>query len=71
MKIILFFTYGISLLNWKNTGLLNREIKFYEELYNKYNVSAIFVTFGDSKDLTILKNKEFIDKFIKLIDDFN
>ena len=61
MKIILFFTYGISLLSWKNTGLLNREIKFYEELYNKYNVSAIFVTFGDSKDLTILKNKEFIE----------
>ncbi len=60
MKIILFFTYGISLLNWKNTGLLNREIKFYEELYEKYGVSTIFITFGDSEDLNILKNKDFI-----------
>jgi len=60
MKIILFFTYGISLLNWKNTGLLNREIKFYEKLYEKYGVSTIFVTFGDSADLKILKNKDFI-----------
>ena len=43
MKIILFFTYGISLLDWKNTGLLNREVKFYEELNKKYNISVTFV----------------------------
>tara|TARA_A100001011_G_scaffold400791_1_gene518886 strand:+ start:9435 stop:10556 length:1122 start_codon:yes stop_codon:yes gene_type:complete len=80
MKIILFFTYGISLFDWKNTGLLNREVKFYEELYKKYNISVTFVTFGDNTDLKIVENKEFIkvvplyslikydnNKFIRLI----
>jgi len=61
MKIILFFTYGISLLDWKNTGLLNREVKFYEELNKKYNISVTFVTFGDDTDLKIIENKKFIE----------
>lgn len=61
MKIILFFTYGISLLDWKNTGLITRELKFYEKLYEKYGISTILLTYGDSVDIEIVKNKDFIE----------
>jgi glycosyltransferase involved in cell wall biosynthesis len=61
MKIILFFTYGISLLDWKNTGLITRELKFYEKLYEKYGISTILLTYGDSLDIEIVKNKDFIE----------
>tara|TARA_B110000444_G_scaffold151054_1_gene141340 strand:- start:5235 stop:6356 length:1122 start_codon:yes stop_codon:yes gene_type:complete len=61
MKIILFFTYGISLSDWKNTGLLARELKFYEKLYEKFGVSTILLTYGDTKDYEIIENKEFIE----------
>ena len=60
MNIILFFTYGISLLDWKNTGLLDRELKFYEKLNQKYAISTTLITYGDSKDLNIIKEKDYI-----------
>ena len=61
MKIILFFTYGISLLDWENTGLLDRELKFYEKLYEKFGISTVLLTYGDSEDIEIIKNKNFIE----------
>jgi len=61
MKIILFFTYGISLSDWENTGLLDRELKFYEKLYEKFGISTVLLTYGDSEDIEIIKNKNFIE----------
>tara|TARA_Y100000389_G_scaffold56525_1_gene52439 strand:- start:1791 stop:2930 length:1140 start_codon:yes stop_codon:yes gene_type:complete len=61
MKIILFFTYGISLLDWKNTGLLDRELKFYEKMYDKFGISTVLLTYGDAKDIEIIQNKDFIE----------
>ena len=54
MKVIIFFTYGISLSDWNNTGLLEREVKLYNYLYKTYGVKFVFVTFGDESDLNIL-----------------
>ena len=61
MNIILIFTYGISLKNWKESGLLSREIKLYDELNKKYQIKFTFLTFGDSEDKFILDNYKFID----------
>ena len=54
MNIILFFTYGISLKDWENSGLLDREIEFYREQNKINNISFTFVTYGDDKDLEVL-----------------
>ena len=61
MNIILIFTYGISLKNWKESGLLSREIKLYDELNKKYQIKFTFLTFGGSEDKYILDNYKFID----------
>ncbi|MAW09537.1 MAG: hypothetical protein CMC23_05405 [Flavobacteriaceae bacterium] len=60
MRVILFFTYGISLFEWKSSGLLEREIYFYKYLNDKFKVKFTFITFGESEDKTIL-NYPFID----------
>ena len=83
MKVILFFTYGISLKDWEKSGLLSREIKFYESLYKKYNIKFLFITYGDENDKNILVDKEFIqilplysifkenkNKYIKILKSF-
>ena len=61
MKVILFFTYGISLKDWEKSGLLGRELKFYESLYEKYNIKFLFITYGDENDKNILVDKDFIE----------
>lgn len=49
MKLILFFTYGVSLKTWAETGLLDREILLYKRLIKK-GVKVSFITYGDSSD---------------------
>ena len=49
-KIILFFTYGVSLKTWAETGLLQREIRLYQELILRFGVQVQFITYGDSSD---------------------
>lgn len=61
MNIILIFTYGISLKNWKESGLLNREIALYKELNKKYGFKFTFFTYGDSEDIKIVKEFDFIN----------
>ncbi len=56
MNIYLFFTYGTSLYDWEKTGLLSREISIYQEIAKKQGVKFTFVTYGNDKDLTILKD---------------
>ena len=60
MNIILIFTYGISLKNWKETGLLSRELALYKELNKKYGVKFTFFTYGNSEDIDIAKEFSFI-----------
>ena len=49
-QITLFFTYGVSLKKWAESGLLKREIQLYRELNKLYNVNIQFITYGDSSD---------------------
>tara|TARA_B100001996_G_scaffold140942_1_gene107166 strand:- start:2830 stop:3960 length:1131 start_codon:yes stop_codon:yes gene_type:complete len=51
MKVIILFTYGISLKDWKSSGLLEREIKIYNYLSEKFGFQFKFITFGDESDL--------------------
>ncbi len=61
MRVILFFTYGISLLQWKESGLLDREIKLYKKLNKDYGLSFTFVTYGDKTDFGILDELPYIN----------
>jgi glycosyltransferase involved in cell wall biosynthesis len=47
--IALFFTYKTSLLDWEETGLLEREVRLYQE-FLKRGVHTTFVTYGDRSD---------------------
>ena len=49
-KITLFFTYGVSLKTWAETGLLQREIKLYQELILRFGMQVQFITYGDATD---------------------
>lgn len=50
MRVILFFSYGVSLKDWKSSGLFEREVKFYKYIQSKKNISVTFVTYGDESD---------------------
>ena len=49
MKIVLFFTYNVSLSRWAESGLLDREILLYKSL-SKKGVDVLFITYGGSED---------------------
>ncbi len=70
MNIYLFFTYGTSLSDWENTGLLNREIKLYQDIAKKNNYKITFITYGDEQDNKIINKLSNLDcipiyKYIK------
>ncbi len=48
-SLVLFFTYGISLKIWHETGLLDREIILYKKLMEK-GIKVSFITYGDASD---------------------
>ena len=50
MNIILLFTYGVSLNDWEDTGILQRELSYYHYLREKYNINITFLTFGNAED---------------------
>ena len=52
MRVVLFFTYGISLKDWKENGLFDREVLIYQKLIQEYGVNFTFVTYGNEQDLT-------------------
>jgi len=54
-RLVLFFTRGVSLQTWDQTGMLDREIALYKE-YLKHGWMVSFITYGDKKDLQY-KNK--------------
>lgn len=52
MKISVFFTYGYSIREWEKTGILQRELLFYN-LLKPYGVETNFVTYGSPSQETI------------------
>ena len=55
MHIVVFFTFDISLKNWQELGILNREVLLYKKLREKEH-KVTFITFGNNEDLNILNN---------------
>ena len=49
MQIILFFTSGVSLKTWADSGLIGRETRIYQELIKK-GFKVCFLTYGDNHD---------------------
>jgi glycosyltransferase involved in cell wall biosynthesis len=49
MRVVLFFTFGVSLESWSKHGLFPREIRLYQELV-KRGVEVVLVTYGDESD---------------------
>ncbi len=49
MKLLLFFSYGVSLKDWAESGLIDREIQLYKKL-EEMGVEVTFVTYGDKSD---------------------
>ena len=50
MNIILIFTYNVSLRQWDENNLLDREILLYKNLIEKYGLKFTFITFGNEED---------------------
>ena len=71
MKLVLFFTRGVSLRTWDNDGIFDREVAIYQMLQNK-GINISFVTYGSSSDfdymdripgINILCNRWKLPKF--------
>ena len=56
MNVILVFTFGVSLKDWFESGLLSREIRIYEEILQKEDIQFSFITFGDETDCKFINN---------------
>lgn len=67
MNIVVFLTHNLSLFDWKQIGVLNRELSLYQKLTEK-NCKFKIITYGDSKDKKIknYKNIEIFPIFQKL-----
>jgi glycosyltransferase involved in cell wall biosynthesis len=51
LRLVLFFTRGVSLKTWDNIGMFEREVALYRRL-QEHGVQVSFVTYGDAPDLT-------------------
>lgn len=50
LRLVLFFTEGVSLREWDAIGMLGREVALYERLAAR-GVDVTLVTYGDARDL--------------------
>ncbi len=50
LSMVLFFTRGVSLREWDDTGLFEREVALYRRLQS-FGVKVTFITYGDGSDL--------------------
>ncbi len=57
MNIILIFTYGVSLKDWNETGILKRELEIYNKMIDLYGVKFTFITYGNKDDISLLNNR--------------
>ena len=54
MKILYIFTFDYSLKTWKNSGILDRELEYFNELKN--NIDITLITYGDASDEKFAEN---------------
>ena len=60
MNVLVFLTFGVSLKNWKDSGIINRELKIYKKLKADHNVNFIFVSYGDLEDVSLVNDFDVI-----------
>jgi glycosyltransferase involved in cell wall biosynthesis len=60
MNIVVFLTFGVSIKDWKESGLLQREILLYQQISSTSNINYTFITFGDSEDEKYLNGHKII-----------
>jgi len=70
MNILVILTFNTSFVDWKKSGLIDRELEIYKKLQNEYRLNFTFLTFGDHNDENIsIPNFEFniipLFKYIK------
>ncbi len=63
MNINLIFTYGVSLKDWKMSGILDRELETYRRMITHNGSQINLITFGDIEDEHILLNEKNIKIF--------
>tara|TARA_B100000575_G_C23143738_1_gene666806 strand:- start:8623 stop:9768 length:1146 start_codon:yes stop_codon:yes gene_type:complete len=51
IKVTLFFSYGVSIKVWHESGFLSRELSYYKDLIDQRNIEIQFLTYGDETDL--------------------
>lgn len=81
MNVLLLFSYGISLKDWHNLGVLSREIVLYKRLSRK-RIHFSFLTYGTKEDFkhkhllenidiypieNLVKSKFFLLRFLKSV----
>jgi len=63
MNINLIFTYGVSLNDWKKSGILDRELEIYRRMIANNGSVINLITFGDDDDEHILLDEENFNIF--------
>ena len=54
LRLVVFLTAGVSLRNWRDWGILERELALYRELH-RAGITTCFVSYGGSEDARILR----------------
>jgi glycosyltransferase involved in cell wall biosynthesis len=79
LKLLLTFTFNVSLEHWKNNGTLHRELSLYSKLFKDHGVTTTLLTYGDKTDAKILGpeynfvtvlpmfDKKVTNKFLRMI----
>ena len=57
----MFFSFEVSLGDWNEAGIIDRETQLYEELIRRYAVTVRFMTYGDKGDRNWLRKIEGIE----------
>ena len=50
MKLLLLFSFDVSLKTWKIAGLCERELGYYQKLNKEYGVQVDLLTYGIADD---------------------
>jgi len=56
VNLIVFLTWDYSLKTWAESGTLDRELRLFKKLVDRYNASITFFTYGNDSDISYIKN---------------
>lgn len=67
IDVLYIFSFRSTLSSWKNSGFMDREIRFFQEVSRNLNVTFYLLTYGSNEDLEIFKgtNIKIIPMFRK------